>query len=193
MAAKLIVGLGNPGGQYAKTRHNVGFMCIEQVLIALGLDKEKPKEKWQSSVVETSLYGQKIFFIRPLTFMNNSGEAVRTALSFSKGSAIDDLLVIYDDMDLKAGQIRLRMSGGSGGHNGVKSIIQHTHTEDFKRIRLGIGRPPRDFAVVDYVLSAFSKSEAPIVQEAVLKGAQAVLATCKDPFESVMNTFNLRA
>ncbi len=193
MAAKLIVGLGNPGGQYAKTRHNVGFMCIEKALLALGLDKEKPKEKWQSSVIETSLYGQKIFFMRPLTFMNNSGEAVHAALSFTKGNAMDDLLVIYDDMDLKAGQIRVRMSGGSGGHNGIKSIIQHTHTEDFKRIRLGIGRPPQDITVIDYVLTAFAKSEAPIVQEAISRGAQAAIATCKDPFESVMNTFNLRA
>lgn len=166
---------------------------MDQVLLALGLDKEKPKEKWQSSVVEITLYGQKIFFIRPLTFMNNSGEAVHAALSFTKGSATDDLLVIYDDMDLKAGQIRLRMRGGSGGHNGVKSIIQHTHTENFKRIRLGIGRPPNDITVIDYVLSAFAKSEAPIVHEAILRGAQAAIATCKEPFESVMNTFNLRA
>ncbi len=193
MAAKVIVGLGNPGGQYAKTRHNVGFMCVSQALQELGLEKEKPKERWQSSVIETTINGQKVFFLRPLTFMNNSGEAVKAALSYSNADPTSDLLVIYDDLDLPTGRVRLRVAGGAGGHNGVKSIISHVGTENFRRIRIGIGRPPFDVTVVDYVLSAFSKQESPLIKQAIEQGAKAALLACKDPFETVMNTFNLKA
>ncbi len=190
--AKWIVGLGNPGSSYAKTRHNVGFMCVDAIRDTLGLDREKPKEKWQASVVETMLYGQKVYLMCPLTYMNNSGEAVREALSYGNGDAKNDLIVIYDDLDLPTGKIRLRTSGGSGGHNGIKSITAHLGTDEYARIRIGIGRPPFDVTVVDHVLTAFTKQERPIIDDAVNQASDAIVLALRESFTIAMNRFNLK-
>ncbi|MCI0182616.1 aminoacyl-tRNA hydrolase [Sulfoacidibacillus ferrooxidans] len=187
--AKLIVGLGNPGKEYQKTRHNVGFWSIEQ--ISEELHVATPKEKWRSLVSESMVHGERVYLVRPLTYMNVSGEAVRAAMDFLKlDRPNEQLLVIYDDMDLPVGKIRLREKGSSGGHNGIKSIISHLGTQEFPRIRIGVGHPSGDVPIVDYVLSRFAKAELPLVGDAVVRSAEAAIEFCKTPFPLVMNAFN---
>ncbi len=187
--AKIIVGLGNPGKQYAQTRHNVGFWCVLRV--SETLQAGPVKEKWRSLVAEATLQGERVYLIQPLTYMNLSGEAVRAAIDFLKLDDIQrDLIVVYDDMDLPVGKIRLREKGSAGGHNGMKSIIEHLGTEAFPRIRIGIGRPTFDIVVTDHVLSKFPRPERRIVEEAVTRAAQAVVAACTSSFPAVMNVFN---
>ncbi|WP_041808478.1 aminoacyl-tRNA hydrolase [Evansella cellulosilytica] len=184
---KLVVGLGNPGSKYDGTRHNVGFEVIDrcQQLFQLDLDQSKFKGIYGYKVIE----GEKIFLLKPLTFMNLSGESVIPLMKYFK-IPTEDLLVIYDDLDLAPGKIRLRQKGGAGGHNGMKSIISHLGTEEFNRIRIGIGRPPKGYAVPDYVLGSFSNEERNAVDESIETAAKAVDAWTKDSFINVMNTFN---
>ncbi|PWI58444.1 aminoacyl-tRNA hydrolase [Sulfoacidibacillus thermotolerans] len=187
--SKLIVGLGNPGKEYEKTRHNVGFMVIDSLAQSLGI--VSAKEKWRSLVAESMVEGERVYLMRPQTYMNVSGEAIRAAVDYLKLDRLSEqLLVIYDDMDLPIGKVRLREKGSAGGHNGVKSIIWHLGTEEFPRIRVGIGHPPADVAVVDYVLSRFSKVEHAQIALAVEYSAKAALAFCNTPFPIVMNAFN---
>lgn len=189
--AKLIVGLGNPGKEYAKTRHNVGFWCVERTMDKFALKGEK--SKWHSIVVEGMLRGERVYLMRPQTYMNLSGQAVQAAVSFLQLDAQRDVLVMYDDLDLPTGSLRLREKGGAGGHNGIKSIISQLGTDVFARIRIGIGRPPFDITVTDYVLSNFSKAERTLVEEAVERAADAVGEACEAPFIQVMNRFNARS
>lgn len=187
--AKLIVGLGNPGKQYAQTRHNVGFWCVLRIMetVRAGI----AKEKWRSLVAEATIQGERVYLLQPLTYMNLSGEAVRAAIDFLKLENLQrNLIVVYDDMDLPVGKIRLREKGSAGGHNGMKSIIEHLGTEAFPRIRIGIGRPEFDIVVTDYVLSRFSGPERSIVETAVIRAADAAVAACTVPFATVMNVFN---
>ncbi|MHB1684202.1 MAG: aminoacyl-tRNA hydrolase [Bacilli bacterium] len=187
--AKLIVGLGNPGKQYAQTRHNVGFWCVLRIMetVRAGV----AKEKWRSTVAEATIQGERVYLLQPLTYMNLSGEAVRAAIDFLKLENLQrNLIVVYDDMDLPVGKIRLREKGSAGGHNGMKSIIEHLGTEAFPRIRIGIGRPEFDIVVTDYVLSRFSGPERSIVETAVIRAADAAVAACTVPFATVMNVFN---
>jgi len=187
--AKLIVGLGNPGKQYAQTRHNVGFWCVLRIMetVRAGV----AKEKWRSLVAEATIQGERVYLLQPLTYMNLSGEAVRAAIDFLKLENLQrNLIVVYDDMDLPVGKIRLREKGSAGGHNGMKSIIEHLGTEAFPRIRIGIGRPEFDIVVTDYVLSRFSGPERSIVETAVIRAADAAVAACTVPFATVMNVFN---
>ncbi len=187
--AKLIVGLGNPGKQYAQTRHNVGFWCIRRIMVTVRA--EVAKEKWRSLVAEATIQGERVYLLQPLTYMNLSGEAVRAAIDFLKLENLQrNLIVVYDDMDLPVGKIRLREKGSAGGHNGMKSIIEHLGTEAFPRIRIGIGRPEFDIVVTDYVLSRFSGPERSIVETAVIRAADAAVAACTVPFATVMNVFN---
>ena len=187
--AKLIVGLGNPGKQYAQTRHNVGFWCIRRIMETVRA--EVAKEKWRSLVAEATIQGERVYLLQPLTYMNLSGEAVRAAIDFLKLENLQrNLIVVYDDMDLPVGKIRLREKGSAGGHNGMKSIIEHLGTEAFPRIRIGIGRPEFDIVVTDYVLSRFSGPERSIVETAVIRAADAAVAACTVPFATVMNVFN---
>ena len=153
---KLVVGLGNPTKQYDKTRHNMGFMVLDQYVKHLGLDLAF-KEKFNALYLETIINNEKIIFVKPLTYMNNSGLAVASFANFYKIDATD-ILVISDDLDLSLSKFRLRPSGSSGGHNGLKSIITCLKTDKFKRLRVGIsGNNTSD--VIDYVLSKFSKDE----------------------------------
>ncbi|SFJ35489.1 aminoacyl-tRNA hydrolase [Thermoflavimicrobium dichotomicum] len=186
---KWIVGLGNPGIKYEQTRHNIGFWVIDELSKRWGIPVHK--EKWKSLVGEGVVHGEKVLLIKPLTFMNNSGEAVRPALDYLKGN-VEDLVVIYDDMDLPLGQVRLRLKGSAGGHNGMKSMIAHLGTQNFKRIRIGIDHPPVQISVPDYVLSPFSKDEWPIAQEAAQIAANAVEQWIKTDFVDAMNKFNAR-
>jgi len=184
---KLIVGLGNPGIRYAKTRHNVGFWVIDELSRRWSIPVNR--EKWRAEVGEGVVRGEKVVLMKPLTYMNLSGEAVRPAIDWLKAD-LEELLVIYDDLDLPPGQVRLRLKGSSGGHNGMKSIIQHLETDRFKRIRIGIGRPHPGMSVPDYVLSPFSKEELDEILKAVNQSADAVGCWLEEGFLQAMNKFN---
>lgn len=188
--AKLVVGLGNPGKEYAKTRHNVGFWCVEHLCGVLGVAGDK--KKFQGLVGEGRYGGHSVYLLFPQTYMNLSGQSVAPAMQFWRLTPAD-LIVVYDDLDLPPGSLRLREKGGAGGHNGVKSIIASVGTNEFARVRIGIGRPPFDVTVTDYVLSPFGKSERPLLQDAVERAGEAVLQAVTDPFVQVMNRFNVRA
>ena len=152
---KLVVGLGNKGREYENTRHNMGFMLIDRYLQYKNIT-DKFKEKFNAIYIETTINNEKVIFIKPMTYMNNSGIAVRAFVDFYKLSS-EDVLVISDDLDLDLGKFRLRRNGSSGGHNGLKSIISHLGTDNFKRLRIGISNDKDD--VINYVLSKFSKKE----------------------------------
>ena len=152
---KLVVGLGNKGREYENTRHNMGFMLIDRYLQYKNIT-DKFKEKFNAIYIETTINNEKVIFIKPMTYMNNSGIAVRAFVDFYKLNS-EDILVISDDLDLDLGKFRLRRNGSSGGHNGLKSIIFHLGTDNFKRLRIGISNDKDD--VINYVLSKFSKKE----------------------------------
>jgi PTH1 family peptidyl-tRNA hydrolase len=185
---KWIVGLGNPGRQYESTRHNIGFMVIDRLAqrwnITIGQEKHRSLigEGWTPG-------GEKVALIKPMTYMNLSGEAVRSFMDYRK-AALEDLLVIYDDLDTPFGKLRLRYQGSSGGHNGIRSIIQHAGTERFNRIRVGISRPPAGVDVAHYVLSPFSKDERMSLDELLDKACDAAEAAVAGPFEKAMAKFN---
>jgi PTH1 family peptidyl-tRNA hydrolase len=167
---KVIVGLGNPGKKYEMTKHNVGFWAVDQLSEKWGIPFQK--EKWNSEIAEGIVNGEKVYLLKPLTYMNLSGEAVGAAIRFLK-IPLENLLVIYDDMDIPLGQLRLRQKGSSGGHNGIKSLIHHLGTEQFNRIKIGIDRPPARMSVVDYVLAPFSELDHTLAADAALASAHA--------------------
>lgn len=184
---KLIVGLGNPGKEYAKTRHNVGFMFVDSVVNKLNgkftLDKQKKCE-----IYETNINNEKIIFIKPITYMNLSGEAVSKVADFYKIPP-QDILVIYDDLDLDVARIKIKPTGSSGGHKGMQSIIDHMHTNDIKRVRVGISKSS-DIKVVDYVLGNFTKQEQKEIDLSLEKGYDIVMDFIYYSFDKVMNTYN---
>jgi len=151
---KVIVGLGNPGKKYSETRHNIGFKVLEEVARRHGVQKEE--SRFDALIGHISLNGQKILLVKPLTYMNLSGKAVQPLLHWYKVD-LADLIVVYDDMDLAVGSLRLRAEGGSGGHKGLTSIIERLGSREFSRLRLGIGRPADD--TIDWVLGTFSPDE----------------------------------
>lgn len=152
---KLVVGLGNKGREYENTRHNMGFMLVDRYLQYKNIT-DKFKEKFNAMYIETTINNEKVIFIKPMTYMNNSGIAIRAFVDFYKLNS-EDVLVISDDLDLDLGKFRLRRNGSSGGHNGLQSIISHLGTDNFKRLRIGISNDKDD--VINYVLSKFSKKE----------------------------------
>lgn len=184
---KLIVGLGNIGKKYEQTRHNIGFEVIDYLL-----DRHQfklDKQKFRGAYTVEYLFGEKVIFLEPLTFMNLSGEALKPLMNYYN-IEIEDILVLYDDLDLAQGQIRLRQKGSAGGHNGIKSIIQHLGTQEFKRIRIGIDRSSR-IPIVDYVLQKFSTEEMKTMQPVIEYVADAVEAFIQnEKFENVMNQYN---
>lgn len=150
---KVVIGLGNPGKQYENTRHNIGFMAIDKLMRKYSLDE---KIKFQAFFAETNIKGEKVIFLKPQTFMNLSGNSVIEIVNFYKLDPTEDIIVVYDDMDLPFGQLRIKPKGSSGGHNGVKSIISHVG-ENFIRVRCGIGAKKKD--AVEHVLGKFSQTE----------------------------------
>jgi PTH1 family peptidyl-tRNA hydrolase len=185
---KLIVGLGNPGKQYENTRHNIGFLVIDKLSEQLNirLDQTKFKGIFGMGNVE----GEKILLLKPLTFMNLSGESIRAVMDYYQVQ-IEDLVVIYDDLDLPVGRIRLRQQGSAGGHNGIKSTIAHLGTQNFNRIRVGIDRPRTGMNVADYVLGCFTKDERVLMEDVIVKCSGACEQWLKRPFLQVMNEFNV--
>jgi PTH1 family peptidyl-tRNA hydrolase len=184
---KVIVGLGNPGKKYEMTKHNVGFWAVDQLSEKWGIPFQK--EKWNSEIAEGIVNGEKVYLLKPLTYMNLSGEAVGAAIRFLK-IPLEDLLVIYDDMDIPLGQLRLRQKGSSGGHNGIKSLIHHLGTEQFNRIKIGIDRPPARMSVVDYVLAPFSELDHTLAADAAIASAHAAEEWLKNDFLIAMNKYN---
>ncbi len=184
---KVIIGLGNPGKSYANTRHNVGFMVVDALSKRLNIPVTA--SRFKGLLGEGIVNGEKVILLKPQTYMNLSGESVRELLDWYKID-ISELLIIYDDLDLPVGQLRLRQKGSAGGHNGVKSIILHTNTDEFKRIKIGINRPPVGWSVADYVLSKFTTSEVAEVVQTIDRAAEATEAWLIEPFEKVMNKYN---
>ena len=184
---KLIIGLGNPGKLYEHTRHNIGFDVIDALADRWGAPLNQTKFNGMYAIVHRP--EGKVMLLKPLTYMNLSGECVRPMMDYFNID-VEDIIVIYDDLDLETGKLRLRGKGSAGGHNGIKSLIQHLGTQEFNRIRVGVSRPPAGMKVADYVLSKFSKEDETIVQEAIKKSCDAVESSLSKKFLDVMNTFN---
>lgn len=184
---KWIAGLGNPGDKYRNTRHNAGFMAVDRFAAKHGI--AVTQSKFKALYGEGYVGGVKVALLKPMTYMNLSGEAVRAFLDWTKAD-IADGIVVYDDLDTEIGRIRLRYQGGAGGHNGVKSLIAHLGTERFNRIRIGISRPAPGLDIVDYVLRDFPKAEAELLDRALENAAAALEAALAEPFDRVMAKFN---
>ena len=183
---KLIVGLGNPGKEYAGTRHNCGFMVIDRLASKLNVDVDQ--NKFKGLYAKVKYHGEDIILLKPQTYMNLSGESVNAVMNFFKIDK-EDLLVIYDDLDMPVGKLRLRKTGSAGGHNGIKNIIAHLNSQDFKRIRVGLDRH-KYMNVADYVLSRFSKVESEAIEQGIENAANAVLDYLDNDFNHAMNYYN---
>jgi PTH1 family peptidyl-tRNA hydrolase len=183
---KLIAGLGNPGARYAHSRHNIGFMIADR--FAKGHDMKFARRRFNAEVAEGEVAGERVAVIKPQTFMNSSGEAVSKFFSFYK-VAPQDLLVIYDDLDLPLGKLRLRPRGSAGGHHGMESIIARIGTTDFPRLRVGIGRPNPD-ADIDHVLGEFAGDEFRIIDETLERGVRAIDVWLAEGIAPAMNKYN---
>jgi PTH1 family peptidyl-tRNA hydrolase len=181
----LIAGLGNPGSRYARTRHNTGFLVVEELASRARLEfKEKTDYRFCSGSIE----GEKIVLLEPLTFMNRSGSAVKRVMD-KYSVPPEKIIVIYDDLDLETGKMKVRKKGSSGGHKGVESIIQSIGTNVFIRVKIGIGRDPF-VPVEDFVLSKFRKGEIPLIREAVAGAADAVESIMTEGVDKAMNRYN---
>lgn len=181
----IIVGLGNPGRQYEHTRHNAGFEVIDILADRMGAAIEE--RKFKGLCKRGILEGQKVMLIKPQTFMNASGECVRAAMDFYKEAT---LLVVYDDISLEPGQLRIRGKGSAGGHNGIKNIIAHLGTQEFSRVKVGVGAKPEQMDLADYVLSRFGKGEQQQMNQAFTEAADAVSMVLGQGIEVTMNHFN---
>ncbi len=184
---KLVVGLGNPDRRYKETRHNVGFNVLAELARSFGTGGVKAK--FHAEVLEANIGGQKALLISPLTYMNNSGMSVQEAKSFYK-IAEEDLLVVCDDLNLPLAKLRFRTKGSSGGQKGLEDIVRRLGTDEFPRLRIGIGSPPDGWDWADYVLSKFTKEEIPDIEEAVCRAADAVVAWAKQGVEVCMDQYN---
>ncbi len=186
MGIRLIVGLGNPGVGYARNRHNIGFQAVGEIARRLGASwQTKPKLELAEARVGTG----KLYLMKPQTFMNASGEAVVPFARFHKIEP-SEILVIYDDLDLPFGRVRVRLGGSSGGQNGVKDIALKLGTDGFARLKLGISRPPKDWSVINWVLSNFQPDEAKLLEAVIRVAADAAATIVKDGAKDAQNLFN---
>ena len=181
---RLVAGLGNPGSEYAVTRHNIGFMVVDQLVTQVGSTWEDKTEKFGALVAKH----RHAWLTKPMTYMNRSGWPLKAVADFCMLQP-EEILVVLDDLALPVGRLRLRASGGPGGHNGLESIIMQFGTEEIPRLRIGIGEAPRDGSV-DYVLGRFFEEEVPIVRSAIDRAVEAVKCAIDNGFVSAMNTFN---
>ena len=184
----LIAGLGNPTREYDKTRHNVGFSVIDVLADRYNIDVSDRKHKalCGRGVIE----GEKVLLLKPQTFMNLSGESIREAVDFYKVDPETEFLVIYDDISLAPGHLRIRKKGSAGGHNGIKNIILHLGTQVFPRVRVGVGEKPEGYDLADYVLGHFQGDEKKLMEEAYDRAAAAVVEILTDGPDKAMNDFN---
>ena len=184
----LVAGLGNPDRKYLKTRHNAGFLAADELARLLGAQWEPGPKKVECMMARAAAGGLEVLILKPLTYMNLSGTAVREVLKKNNISPAN-LIVIHDDIDLDVAKIRIRKNGSAGGHRGVDSIIRETGTRDFIRVKIGVGRDPSTPADV-YVLQKFSKSEAPLIEEAAAQAAQAAIDVITHGVGAAMNKYN---
>ena len=183
----LIVGLGNPSSAYRKTRHNLGFQVVEA--LASRLQAGQPKQGHRSLFVVATYCSRRLILAQPLTYMNRSGLAVKELVNYYKID-LDNLLVIYDDLDLPPGTVRIRKRGSSAGHRGIQSIIDVLNTSEFPRLRIGVGKPPPFMEAADYVLQPFPAEEKEVIDEAISRAGEAVQLYISDGIETAMNKFN---
>lgn len=184
----IVVGLGNPTREYDGTRHNVGFMAIDALAEKYSVSINKTAH--HALTGSTYIEGEKVLFMKPLTYMNLSGEAVIDAVNFYKADPACQLLVIYDDISLDVGKLRLRKKGSAGGHNGIKNIIAHLGSDNFYRIKVGVGNKPAGYDLADYVLGHFSKDDLSIIKNDMEKICNAVSLSVSGNFEKAMNLYN---
>ena len=184
----IIVGLGNPGREYQNTRHNIGYDVIDRLAEAerIGLTERKHK----AIVGKGMVAGQKCVLVKPVTYMNLSGESVRELIDYYKVDETEELIVISDDISLDVGQIRVRKKGSAGGHNGLKNIIAHLGHDNFMRVKMGVGEKPRGWDLADYVLGRFSGEERTVMDEACDRAAEAIRTMLTDGVDTAMNRFN---
>lgn len=185
----IIAGLGNPTKEYDKTRHNVGFEVIDRLADRYDIDVSERKHR--AFCGKGMIEGQKVLLVKPQTFMNLSGESLRSVVDYYKVMP-EELVVIYDDISLSPGQLRIRLKGSAGGHNGIKNIIAHLGTQEFPRIKVGVGAKPPRMDLKDYVLSRFSKGEQELMDEAFQEAAQAVAMMIGEGADRAMNHFNTK-
>ena len=185
----IIAGLGNPTREYEKTRHNVGFDTID--VLADKLNTSVDEKKFKGLYGRGIIAGEKVILLKPQTFMNLSGESVRAAADFYKVDP-EDILVIYDDISLEPGQLRLRGKGSAGGHNGIKNIIAHLGTQEFPRIKVGVGDKPKGMDLADYVLGHFSKEDQAKMDEAFKDAADAAEMILDKGMDAAMNHYNMK-
>lgn len=184
----IIVGLGNPGRQYENTRHNIGFRCIDKLAEKYSISVLECKHK--AIIGKGYIEGQKVILAKPQTFMNLSGESVREILGYYKVEPDTNLIVIYDDISLAVGALRIRKKGSAGGHNGIKSILAQIGTDTFKRIKIGVGEKPKGYDLADYVLGHFSVAENKEMDAACEKAIEAISLLVKEEVDMAMNRFN---
>ncbi len=184
---KIIVGLGNPGKKYERTRHNAGFMALDE--LANNLHVDVAQDKYHALIGKTRIDSESAVLAKPQTFMNESGRAVAAILRGTYAT-VPDLMVIHDELDLPLGTVRVKIGGGHGGHNGLRSLIEYLGSPDFIRVRIGIGRPALNMDPADYVLSPFLAEERPAASEAVAKAAEAVRLIVAEGFTRAMNIVN---
>ena len=184
----LIAGLGNPAAKYEKTRHNIGFDVIDAVAdrYNIHVTEKKSKAYCGSGYME----GQKVLLVKPQTFMNLSGDSIAPLMKFYKLDPADQMIIIYDDISLEPGNLRIRRKGSAGGHNGIKDIIAKTGSDQFSRIKVGVGQKPADWALADYVLSRFSTGERCLVDEAVMEAVEALGLMVQGETDEAMNRYN---
>ena len=183
----IIVGLGNPTKEYMHTRHNVGFDTIDAIAEKYRISVTEKKHK--ALIGKGYIEGQKVILAKPQTYMNSSGESIRAAADYYKVDP-EDILVVYDDISLALGQLRIRAKGSAGGHNGIKSIIAHLGTQEFPRVKVGVGEKPKGYDLADYVLSRFPKDERVLMEEAFERAGEAAVCMMNDTMEHAMNQFN---
>ena len=184
----VIAGLGNPGSRYERTRHNVGFQVIDRLAAEYGIEMNQKKHRalCGTGVIE----GRKVLLMKPQTFMNLSGESIGEVVDYYRTDPEEELLVIYDDIALDPGRLRIRKKGSAGGHNGMRNIILHLGTQVFQRIRIGVGAKPEGYDLADYVLSCFPEEEEKNMQEAYERAAQAAVLILTGGADRAMNEFN---
>ena len=183
----IIAGLGNPGKEYENTRHNAGFMVLDALADKLGADISEKKHK--ALCGKAVIGGQKVILLKPQTYMNSSGESIRAAADYYKVDP-EDILVVYDDISLAPGQIRIRKKGSAGGHNGIKNIIAMTGTQNFMRIKVGVGEKPKGWDLADYVLGHFSTEDRAKVEEAIGHAMDAAVLMMQGEVDKAMNDYN---
>ena len=187
----IIAGLGNPTSQYEGTRHNVGFEVIDTLADKYNIAVETRKSR--ALIGKGIIGGQKVILAKPQTYMNLSGESIGALVSYYKADEEQELLVIYDDISLDVGQLRIRRKGSAGGHNGIKNIICHLGTDVFPRIKIGVGEKPKGYDLADYVLGHFSREERLSMEEGYQKAAEAVEMIVRGELDAAMNMYNRKS